>query len=284
MARTISSLAASTASRCRDTVAEDGTYTDAGAGLRRRARLQGRPSRRSPTALYLRIAHGNLLARGTLVHSYPHSWRSKAPLIFRATRSGSSRWRGRTSCATRRWPRSTPPAGCRPRAATGSRSMIETRPDWCVVAPARLGRADRRVRRQGDRRGAARPRGGRADRRRVRGRRLRTRGGPATRRSSWATATPPPTTRRSTTSSTSGSKRLHPRHRAGAAARAAMAGLALSRGLGPASRLVPLLAAGELRHARPGALRRGPDPRLRGRRRGPQDVQVAGQRRSRRST
>ena len=31
------------------------------------------------------IERGDLLARGTLVHSYPHSWRSKAPLIFRAT-------------------------------------------------------------------------------------------------------------------------------------------------------------------------------------------------------
>jgi isoleucyl-tRNA synthetase len=30
-------------------------------------------------------AAGGLLARGTLVHSYPHSWRSKKPLIFRAT-------------------------------------------------------------------------------------------------------------------------------------------------------------------------------------------------------
>ena len=30
-------------------------------------------------------AAGGLLARGKLVHSYPHSWRSKAPLIFRAT-------------------------------------------------------------------------------------------------------------------------------------------------------------------------------------------------------
>jgi isoleucyl-tRNA synthetase len=28
---------------------------------------------------------GNLLGRGTLVHSYPHSWRAKAPLIFRTT-------------------------------------------------------------------------------------------------------------------------------------------------------------------------------------------------------
>ena len=31
------------------------------------------------------IASGRLLAKGTLKHSYPHSWRSKAPVIFRAT-------------------------------------------------------------------------------------------------------------------------------------------------------------------------------------------------------
>ena len=31
------------------------------------------------------IAHGKLLAKGTLRHSYPHRWRSKAPVIFRAT-------------------------------------------------------------------------------------------------------------------------------------------------------------------------------------------------------
>jgi len=31
------------------------------------------------------IAHGKLLAKGLLRHSYPHSWRSKAPVIFRAT-------------------------------------------------------------------------------------------------------------------------------------------------------------------------------------------------------
>jgi isoleucyl-tRNA synthetase len=31
------------------------------------------------------IAHGKLLAKGALRHSYPHSWRSKAPVIFRAT-------------------------------------------------------------------------------------------------------------------------------------------------------------------------------------------------------
>ncbi len=31
------------------------------------------------------IARGKLLAKGMLRHSYPHSWRSKAPVIFRAT-------------------------------------------------------------------------------------------------------------------------------------------------------------------------------------------------------
>ena len=31
------------------------------------------------------IEAGNLLARGRLEHSYPHSWRSKAPVIYRAT-------------------------------------------------------------------------------------------------------------------------------------------------------------------------------------------------------
>ena len=37
-----------------------------------------------PVAGALQQADG-LLARGKLVHSYPHSWRSKAPLIFRNT-------------------------------------------------------------------------------------------------------------------------------------------------------------------------------------------------------
>ena len=47
--------------------------------------------------------------------------------------------------------------------------------------------------------------------------------------------------------------------------------------LRPASRLVPVLAAGKLRHARPRALRRGAHPRLHARRGRPQDVEVARQ-------
>ena len=46
----------------------------------------------------------------------------------------------------------------------------------------------------------------------------------------------------------------------------------------PASRLVSFLAAGKLRHARPRAVRRGADARLRARRAGPQDVEVDRQR------
>ena len=57
-----------------------------------------------------------------------------------------------------------------------------------------------------------------------------------------------------------------------------MAGLALPRRLRPASRLVQFVADRELRHARPRALRRGADARLRARRGRPQDVEVLGQR------
>ena len=78
----------------------------------------------------LRDADG-LLARGTLVHSYPHSWRSKAPLIFRNAPqwfiSMSETGLRETALAaideTVFYPRS------------GQRrlhEMIETRPDWLV--------------------------------------------------------------------------------------------------------------------------------------------------------
>ena len=51
----------------------------------------------------------------------------------------------------------------------------------------------------------------------------------------------------------------------------------VSRRLRPASRLVPVLAAGKLRHARPRALRRRADARLHPRREGSKDVEVARQ-------
>jgi hypothetical protein len=55
-------------------------------------------------------------------------------------------------------------------------------------------------------------------------------------------------------------------------------GRPVSRRLRPASRLVPVVAAHRLRHRRPRALQGAADPRLRGRRQGPQDEQVERQR------
>ena len=74
---------------------------------------------------------GGLLARGELVHSYPHSWRSKAPLIFRNTlqwfismESTGLRQTALDAIDRVRW---VPPAG-----RARIRSMIETRPDWVL--------------------------------------------------------------------------------------------------------------------------------------------------------
>jgi len=72
-----------------------------------------------------------LLSNGKLTHSYPHSWRSKAPLIHRATPQWfismeSHKLRNIALKAideTKFYPR---------RGKTRIRSMIETRPDWCV--------------------------------------------------------------------------------------------------------------------------------------------------------
>ena len=80
---------------------------------------------------------GALLARGKVKHSYPHSWRSKAPLIFRNTpqwfiamdrdisKAGDTlRARALNAIDNTRF---VPATG-----KTRLRSMIETRPDWVI--------------------------------------------------------------------------------------------------------------------------------------------------------
>ena len=72
-----------------------------------------------------------LLISGELVHSYPHSWRSKAPLVHRATPQWfiSMESHGLRKIAlkaideTKFYPR---------KGRERIKSMIETRPDWCV--------------------------------------------------------------------------------------------------------------------------------------------------------
>ena len=74
---------------------------------------------------------GHLLASGKLVHSYPHSWRSKAPLIFRNT----PQWFISMETTELREKALSAIEDTRFVPAQGKnrlRSMIETRPDWCV--------------------------------------------------------------------------------------------------------------------------------------------------------
>ena len=63
--------------------------------------------------------NGSLLHAGTVEHSYPHCWRCKKPVIFRATSSGSSPWT-RRPCAAKPWRPSRAWSGCRPGARSAS--------------------------------------------------------------------------------------------------------------------------------------------------------------------
>jgi isoleucyl-tRNA synthetase len=82
------------------------------------------------------IEAGHLLARGRLEHSYPHSWRSKAPVIFRNTPQwfvrldqpiqGDATLRERALNAIEAT-QFFPAAG-----QTRIRSMVEGRPDWLI--------------------------------------------------------------------------------------------------------------------------------------------------------
>ena len=74
---------------------------------------------------------GGLLGKGKLSHRYPHSWRSKKPLIFRNTpqwfismETNDLRDKALAAIDATRF---VPAAG-----KTRLRSMIEQRPDWCV--------------------------------------------------------------------------------------------------------------------------------------------------------
>ncbi len=110
-----------------DTVADDGTYTAAAPGF------EGiHVFKAAEPVIAALVERGALLARGTLVHSYPHSWRSKAPLIFRATdqwfipMDGPDGLRAKALAAIEAT-RFVPAKG-----KNRLKGMIETRPDWCI--------------------------------------------------------------------------------------------------------------------------------------------------------
>src|SRR5438067_7512727 len=116
-----------------DTVGPDGVYL-VGVPLfagRTVYKSDGKPGYADKVVTEAIDKAGGLLARGTLVHSYPHSWRSKAPLIFRNTpqwfigfEANGLRRKALAAIAETRWV----PAQGRNRIE----AMVESRPDWCV--------------------------------------------------------------------------------------------------------------------------------------------------------
>jgi isoleucyl-tRNA synthetase len=110
-----------------DTVGEDGTFN---AWVPQFAGLHVYKAADAICAAL--TAAGGLLARGRLVHSYPHSWRSKAPLIFRATPQwfialdGPGELRKKALAAIE----ATDFVPDQGRNRIGS--MVAARPDWCI--------------------------------------------------------------------------------------------------------------------------------------------------------
>ncbi len=73
----------------------------------------------------------NLLSQGQLIHSYPHSWRSKAPLVYKNT----SQWfiSMEINDLRKKAIKAINETNFYPRQGQNRlRSMIEERPDWCV--------------------------------------------------------------------------------------------------------------------------------------------------------
>jgi isoleucyl-tRNA synthetase len=111
-----------------ETVNDDGTFTAQAPGF------TGLHVFKAHDAVYAASeAAGTLAAKGKLTHSYPHSWRSKKPVIFRATPQwfialddAENRIRERALRAIAET-RFVPDAG---RNRIGS--MVASRPDWCI--------------------------------------------------------------------------------------------------------------------------------------------------------
>jgi len=115
------------------TVDGDGCFTAEAPGFTGKTvyTSEGKHGDANPAVIAALEANGALLASGRLKHEYPHSWRSKAPLIFRNTpqwfismETNDLRKKALEAIEATRF---VPGAG-----KDRLRAMIETRPDWCV--------------------------------------------------------------------------------------------------------------------------------------------------------
>ena len=148
------------------TVDENGAFTEAAPGFtgKRVINDKGEKGDANEAVIKALIDAHMLIARGRLKHQYPHSWRSKKPVIFRntpqwfiamdkpiagclpsfGTRRAATRNHTalrssarRHDCAgtnlrARACRRSPTPAGCRRPGENRINGMIESRPDWVI--------------------------------------------------------------------------------------------------------------------------------------------------------
>ena len=75
---------------------------------------------------------GNLLARSSIRHSYPHSWRSRAPLIFRTTPQWFIRLDGPERIREKALAAIDATAFVPDQGRNRIGSMVASRPDWCI--------------------------------------------------------------------------------------------------------------------------------------------------------
>jgi isoleucyl-tRNA synthetase len=110
-----------------DTVGDDGTY-NASVPL-----FAGVHVYKADDPMCTALADaGGLLARGKLVHSYPHSWRSRAPLIFRATAQWFIRLDGPERIREKALGEIANTHFVPEQGRNRLGSMVAARPDWCI--------------------------------------------------------------------------------------------------------------------------------------------------------
>ena len=121
------------------TVDENGAFTEAAPGFtgKRVINDKGEKGDANEAVIKALAEAGNIIARGRLKHQYPHSWRSKKPVIFRNTpqwfiamdkdidRDGDTlRARALHAISVTKW---VPPQG-----ENRINGMIVNRPDWVI--------------------------------------------------------------------------------------------------------------------------------------------------------